>query len=102
MVGWHTCTPVFRHDFDLVYLNSGKFYYKFNSYLGSKYASYSHILRIKMNKLKILVTRAIFPETLEKLAQHFDIESNQADDIWTKSQLIEKLQGKVGAFTFGL
>ena len=55
-----------------------------------------------MNKLKILVTRAIFPETLEKLAQHFDIESNQADDIWTKSQLIEKLQGKVGAFTFGL
>ena len=55
-----------------------------------------------MNKFKILVTRAIFPETLEKLAQHFTVESNQSDEIWTKQQLIEKLQGKVGAFTFGL
>ncbi|MEY4427164.1 MAG: hypothetical protein RL535_1462, partial [Pseudomonadota bacterium] len=55
-----------------------------------------------MNKQKILVTRAIFPETLAKLAHHFDVESNQADDIWTKQQLIERLQGKAGAFTFGL
>jgi glyoxylate/hydroxypyruvate/2-ketogluconate reductase len=55
-----------------------------------------------MNKFKILVTRAIFPETLVKLAEHFDVEANQSDVIWTKQQLIEKLQGKVGAFTFGL
>ncbi|MEY4536824.1 MAG: hypothetical protein RL171_975, partial [Pseudomonadota bacterium] len=51
---------------------------------------------------KILVTRAIFPEILEKLSQHFEVESNQADELWTKQQLIEKLQGKDGAFTFGL
>jgi glyoxylate/hydroxypyruvate/2-ketogluconate reductase len=50
----------------------------------------------------ILVTRAIFPETIEKLAQYFDVESNQADENWTKPQLIEKLRGKVGVFTFGL
>jgi glyoxylate/hydroxypyruvate/2-ketogluconate reductase len=55
-----------------------------------------------MTKPAILVTRAIFPETLEKLSQYLDIESNQADSAWTKPQLIDKLQGKVGAFTFGL
>jgi glyoxylate/hydroxypyruvate/2-ketogluconate reductase len=55
-----------------------------------------------MTKPSILVTRAIFPDILEKLAQYFDVESNQSDDIWTTQQLIDKLQGKVGAFTFGL
>ena len=55
-----------------------------------------------MTKPAILVTRAIFPETIEKLAQHFEVTFNQADENWTKPQLIEKLQGKVGAFTFGL
>jgi glyoxylate/hydroxypyruvate/2-ketogluconate reductase len=55
-----------------------------------------------MNKQKILVTRAIFPETLAKLGIYFDVESNQADENWTRQQLIAKLQGKVGAFTFGL
>ena len=55
-----------------------------------------------MIKQHVLVTRAIFPETLDKLAQHFEVTSNQADDIWTKQELIAKLQGKVGAFTFGL
>lgn len=54
-----------------------------------------------MNKPKILVARAIFPEVIAKLAQHFDVESNQTDELWTKSQLIEKLQGKQGAFTTG-
>lgn len=55
-----------------------------------------------MSKPSILVTRAIFPETLEKLALHFTVESNQSDKSWTNAQLIEKLQGKVGVFTFGL
>ena len=55
-----------------------------------------------MSKPSILVTRAIFPETLEKLALHFTVESNQSDESWTNAQLIEKLQGKVGVFTFGL
>ena len=55
-----------------------------------------------MTKPAILVTRAIFPETIEKLKLYFDVTSNQADKGWTKQQLIDKLQGKVGAFTFGL
>jgi gluconate 2-dehydrogenase len=54
-----------------------------------------------MSKPKILVARAIFPETIERLAQHFEVESNQADESWSKEQLIAKLQGKQGAFTTG-
>ena len=48
------------------------------------------------------MTRAIFPDTLEKFKLHFEVTYNQADEGWTKQQLIDKLQGKVGAFTFGL
>jgi gluconate 2-dehydrogenase len=54
-----------------------------------------------MTKPRILVARAIFPETLARLALHFEVEANPDDAIWTKAQLIDKLQGKVGAFTTG-
>ena len=49
----------------------------------------------------ILIARAIFRETIERLAQHFEVESNPDDTVWTKGQLIERLQGKTGAFTTG-
>jgi glyoxylate/hydroxypyruvate/2-ketogluconate reductase len=54
-----------------------------------------------MSKPKILVARAIFPEVIAKLEQHFEVEHNQADAPWSKAQLAEKLKGKVGAFTTG-
>nr|MDP2189961.1 D-glycerate dehydrogenase [Rhodoferax sp.] len=54
-----------------------------------------------MSKPKILVARAIFPEVIAKLAQHFDVVSNQADEIWTPAELIAQLQGKQGVFTTG-
>ena len=54
-----------------------------------------------MSKPKILVARAIFPEVIAKLAQHFDVVSNQADEIWTSAELIAQLQGKQGVFTTG-
>lgn len=54
-----------------------------------------------MNKPKILVARAIFPETIARLEEHFEVQSNPNDESWTKAQLIEKLQGKVGVFTTG-
>jgi len=54
-----------------------------------------------MSKPKILVARAIFPETIERLSQHFEVESNQSDESWSKDQLIAKLKGKQGAFTTG-
>ncbi len=52
-----------------------------------------------MRKPKVLVVRTVFPEIISRLAQHFDVESNQADETWSKAQLIEKLQGKQGVFT---
>jgi gluconate 2-dehydrogenase len=52
-------------------------------------------------KPKILVARAVFPEVIERLSQHFEVESNQTDEVWSKAQLTEKLRDKVGAFTTG-
>ena len=50
---------------------------------------------------KILIARAVFPEVIARLSQYFEVESNPTDDIWTKAQFIEKLQGKQGVFTTG-
>ncbi|MEN9539547.1 MAG: hypothetical protein RLZZ126_1782 [Pseudomonadota bacterium] len=50
-------------------------------------------------KKKILIARANFPEVVDKLRQHFEVEDNQADVLWTQAELIQKLQGKVGVFT---
>ena len=54
-----------------------------------------------MSKPKILVARAVFPQTIAKLQQHFEVESNQDDVLWSKSELIARLQGKQGVFTTG-
>ena len=54
-----------------------------------------------MNKPTILVARAIFPEVLAKLAQYFEVRSNQDDALWTPAELVAQLQGKQGAFTTG-
>ena len=49
-------------------------------------------------KPSILVARAIFPEVLERLRQHFDVEDNPDDDIFSPTQLQDRLKGKVGLF----
>ena len=54
-----------------------------------------------MTRPKVLVARAIFPETIARLAQHFDVEANQADEAWSREQFVAKLQGKAGVFTTG-
>jgi gluconate 2-dehydrogenase len=54
-----------------------------------------------MTQPAILVTRAIFPEVLEQLTQHFVVESNQDDVIWSAEELALRLQGKVAAFMTG-
>ncbi len=54
-----------------------------------------------MPKPAILVARAVFSETIQRLAQHFEVESNPSDTVWTKAELIARLQGKSGAFTTG-
>ena len=54
-----------------------------------------------MSKPRILVARAVFPETIARLEQHFDVTHNQADEVWSKETLVAQLQGKVGALTTG-
>jgi glyoxylate/hydroxypyruvate/2-ketogluconate reductase len=54
-----------------------------------------------MVKKSILVARAVFPEVLAKLAEHFEVESNQDDVIWPREEFTRRLQGKAGVFTTG-
>ncbi len=54
-----------------------------------------------MNKPKILVARKIFPETIARLEQHFEVEANQGDELWSKADLAARLKDKAGAFTTG-
>ena len=48
-------------------------------------------------KKKVLVTRAVFDETLAYLAQHFDVTSNQADEKYSQAELAAKLQSMEAA-----
>ena len=54
-----------------------------------------------MTRPKILVARAVFPAVVARLREHFDVDDNPEDTIYTPARLIEKLQGKQGAFTTG-
>lgn len=49
-------------------------------------------------KPKILVTRAIFPEVIARLSEHFEVEHNQDDHVYGPTELIDRLQGKEGLF----
>jgi gluconate 2-dehydrogenase len=55
-----------------------------------------------MNQSSILVTRSIFPEVLERLRAHFEVESNPDDVSWSPEELLARLQGKAGVFTTGV
>ncbi len=54
-----------------------------------------------MSKPKLLVARAVFPEVIARLQQHFDVESNQGDESWSKAGLMARLGDKDGVFTTG-
>ena len=54
-----------------------------------------------MKKDKILIARAVFPEIIALLEQHFEVEHNQADEPWSGEQLVKKMADKAGAFTTG-
>ncbi|RQR32750.1 D-glycerate dehydrogenase [Burkholderia sp. Bp9143] len=47
-------------------------------------------------RASILVTRASFPDIVDRLRDHFDVTDNAADTIWTQPELIARLQGKRG------
>jgi gluconate 2-dehydrogenase len=50
-------------------------------------------------KPRILVTREVFDETIAFLEARFEVESNQADRLYARDELITKLQGKGGVQT---
>lgn len=54
-----------------------------------------------ITKPSVLVARAVFPEVLHKLEQHFSVESNQDDIVFSAEELARRLQGKAGVFTTG-
>jgi glyoxylate/hydroxypyruvate/2-ketogluconate reductase len=54
-----------------------------------------------MTRPAILITRKVFPDVVEHLRRHFDVDHNDTDGVLSPAQLIERLQGKVGALTTG-
>ena len=50
-------------------------------------------------KPRILVSREVFPEVLERLCRHFEVEDNQADTVLGVEGLKARLVDKVGALT---
>jgi len=50
-------------------------------------------------KAKILVAREVFPEVLERLRQHFEVDDNQADVVLGVEGLKQRLADKAGALT---
>ena len=53
-------------------------------------------------KPKVLMTRSIFPDVVERLSEHFEVEINVDDTSWGREELVARLQGKVGVFTTGV
>ncbi|WP_250517830.1 D-glycerate dehydrogenase [Caballeronia sp. INDeC2] len=52
-------------------------------------------------RASVLVTRASFPDIIERLRAHFEVVDNPSDTLWTQDELIERLQGKQAALTAG-
>jgi gluconate 2-dehydrogenase len=50
---------------------------------------------------RVLVARAVFGDVIERLQQHFDVQHNQADEVWSQDELIRRLQGLDGVFVTG-
>ena len=52
-------------------------------------------------KPAVLVCRAMFPDIIDRLREHFEVEINELDVVWTPAELIQHLQGKAGMFVVG-
>ncbi len=52
-------------------------------------------------KIQVLVARAVFPEVIARLREHFDVETNETDEVWPQPELIRRLQGCAGVFVTG-
>lgn len=49
-------------------------------------------------KPAVLVARKVFPQVIERLREHFDVEANEGERVWTPEELIARLQGKQGVY----
>ena len=49
-------------------------------------------------KPKLLMARAVFPDVIDMLGEHFEVEANQDDVLFSQDMLIAKLQGKDALF----
>ncbi|MGF6524814.1 2-hydroxyacid dehydrogenase [Variovorax sp. PvP013] len=49
----------------------------------------------------VLVTRATFPDVVERLRAHADVTDNPDDALWSRAELIERLRGKTGMVAHG-
>ena len=54
-----------------------------------------------MSRPAVLVARAVFADTIDRLRAHFDVEDNAADRVFSPAELSAKLAGKAGAFITG-
>ena len=46
---------------------------------------------------KVVITRGIFPEVVDKLRSRFDVVHNDDDGPWPPEELVAKLAGAAGA-----
>ena len=49
----------------------------------------------------ILIARTVFPEVVERLRAHFEVDHNGTDAVLSPAELAQRLQGKAGAMTTG-
>lgn len=49
-----------------------------------------------MARPQVLLTRAVFPEVVARLREHFDVQTNPDDTEWTGEELSQRLRGKTG------
>ena len=49
----------------------------------------------------VLATRATFPDLADRLREHFDVDDNPVDTVWSPAELIRRLQGKQGVMSTG-
>jgi glyoxylate/hydroxypyruvate/2-ketogluconate reductase len=49
-----------------------------------------------VSRPEILIARAVFPEAVARLREHFEVELNDDDTEWTHAELSRRLRGKAG------
>ncbi|MCX2860934.1 D-glycerate dehydrogenase [Paucibacter sp. PLA-PC-4] len=53
------------------------------------------------DKPKVLVARKTFDDVVERLRARFEVQTNEADEVWSQDELIARLQGMAGVYITG-